>query len=117
VNELNEEQLEANEERAIREKIRLSIRLGKDLEKLRKTPEFKTVFDDTFVKTGLDILWQNVRHLEEEQLRGRGNDKNVEIVDLIKGQIKTRLDFQGFIDTIEDDKLNAEAELAEMDKE
>jgi len=117
VNKLNEEQLEAQAERDIREKIRLSIRLGKDLEKLKKTPEFKAVFDDVFLKQGLEILWQNVRHLEEEQMKGRGNDKNVEIIALIKGQIKTRLDFQGFIDTVLDDKLNAEAELAEMDKE
>jgi len=117
VNELNQEQLEANEEKAIREKIRLSIRLGKNLEKLQKTPEFKAVFNEVFLKDGLEILWQNIRHLEEEQMKGRGNDKNLEIITLIKGQVKTRLDFKGFLDTVEDDRLNAEAELLEMDKE
>jgi len=115
--ELNEEQLEikrANEEKEI---IRHAIQAGKDLEQLRKSPAFKRLFLGIFLDMGKDILWQNIQRLTEEQMKGRGNDKNLEIIELIKGQVKSRLDFEGFMDTVEADYENALIELEEQEAE
>jgi len=115
VEELTTEQLEAREEKNIRENARLSIQLGKDLAKLRKMPEFKRVFDETFLETGKKILWENVQHLSEEQMKGRGNDRNVEMIDLLSKQIEARVHYQGFLDTIEHDFEMATEAIQELE--
>ena len=111
--ELTDEQLDAQ----IREDLAVSIELGKAFSKLRTSPEYKRIFDEVYLKNGLDVLWQNTRHLTEGQMIGRGSDKNQQTIDLINGQVKSRLDFKGFIDTIESDYESAVDTLAEMDAE
>ncbi len=112
---LTDEQLEAKELTEIREGLDNAIAIGKSLEALKGNPHFKVVFEELFLKNGLSILWENTRHLTEEQLKGRGNDRNLEVLEMLKGQIKTRLDFDGFMDTIENDYSLAVEELAELD--
>ena len=111
------EQLELQQEKETREKLKLDISLGKDLEKLRKNRAFKNVVENMFIKQGKSILWQNIQILTEEQLKGRGSDKNLEIIEAIKGQVKSRLDFEGFMDTVENDYAMALEEQAEMERE
>lgn len=105
------------EQKEIRESLNYQVKLGKALDKLRNDNNFKLVFETVFLKEGLDILWQNTRNLKEAQLIGQGSDKNLEILAMLESQVKTRLDFRGFMDTIEHDKENAESELYEMDQE
>ncbi len=111
------EQMEQAERREITKQLEQSIKLGEQLQTLRATKEFKAVFQEIFLETGLDVLWQNVRHLKEEQLKGRGSDKNEEIIGLMEGQIKTRLDFAGFLDTVDNDANNAIENLREINAE
>ena len=113
---LNIEQLEIEQAKQEMEILKQSIQAGKDLEKLRKTPEFKRLFDGMFIKLGGDILWQNIRNLTEEQMKGRGSEKNLEVIKMMEGQIKSRVDFQGFLDTVENDYLNAVAEQEEQER-
>jgi len=111
---LNEEQLEIEEQRQAKAIIRNSIQAGKDLDKLRKTPEFQRLIEVMFIQQGKDILWQNTIHLTEEQLKGRGNDNNLKMIEALKGQVKSRLDLEGFFDTVESDYLNAIEEIDEQ---
>ncbi len=111
------EQMEQAERREITKQLEQSIKLGEQLQTLRATKEFKAVFQEIFLETGLDVLWQNVRHLKEEQLKGRGSDKNEEIIGLMEGQIKTRLDFAGFLDTVDNDANTAIENLREINAE
>ena len=111
------EQLEAEEQREIQKQLDASVRLGQALQELRADKKFKLVFEEMFLKNGLNILWENTRHLTEEQLKGRGSDKNLEILELLKAQIKSRLDFQGFMDTVEADAINAVEEIRERNAE
>lgn len=107
MSELNEEQLEIAQAAQERKLIKDAIRHGKDLETLRKNPAFQRVFEGLYVEFGKKILWENIMHLTEGQMIGRGNDKNLEMIEAIKGQVKSRLDFQGFMDTVENDYANA----------
>jgi len=116
VEELTTEQMEAREEKQIREDARHSIQLGKDLEKLRKSPEFKRVFDETFVTLGKKVLWENTQHLSEEQMKGRGSDRNVETIGLINKQIEARVHYEGFLDTIEHDFEMATEAIQELEQ-
>jgi len=111
------EQMEQAERKEIIKQLEQSIKLGGQLQTLRATKEFKAVFQEIFLETGLDVLWQNVRHLKEEQLKGRGSDKNEEVIGLMEGQIKTRLDFAGFLDTVDNDANNAIENLREINAE
>jgi len=121
--ELTQEQLEiakreeARREQEVQQMIKQSIQAGKDLEKLKKSPAWKRLVEGLFLQQGLDILWQNLRHLKEEQMKGRGNDRNLEVIEMIEGQVKSRLDFQGFLDTVENDYENALEELEAQEKE
>ena len=113
---INQEELTPEQEEAlIREDLTTAVNMGNALAKLRKTPEFKMVFDEVFLEKGLEILWQNIRRLEEGQMVGRGSDKNKEVIGMIKGQVKTRLDLIGFLDTVENDRQGAVESLEEMD--
>jgi len=111
------EQLEAQQEKQERELLKHNIKVGKALEKLKKDPNFKLVFLELFIKHGKNLLWENTKYLTEEQLKGRGSEKNLEILEAIKGQIKSRIDFEGFIDTVENDYENSVAELEEQESE
>ena len=111
------EQLEEAEQRQIVKQLQESIKLGESLQELKKNKHFKKVFLEVFMDMGKNILWENVRHLKEEQLKGRGSDKNLEVLALIEGQIKTRLDFEGFMDTVENDANNAIESLIEINAE
>jgi len=111
------EQLEAQQEKQERELLKHNIKVGKALEKLKKDPNFKLVFLELFIKHGKNLLWENTKYLTEEQLKGRGSEKNLEILEAIKGQIKSRIDFEGFLDTIENDYENSVAELEEQEAE
>ncbi len=121
--ELTPEQLEiakreeARREKEVQQMIKQSIQAGKDLEKLKKSPAWKRLVEGLFLTQGMEILWQNLRHLKEEQMKGRGNDRNLQVIEMIEGQVKTRLDFQGFLDTVENDYESALAELEEQEKE
>ena len=111
------EQLEQSEQRQIVKELEQSIKLGESLIELKASKPFKKVFMEVFLNMGKNILWENIRHLKEEQLKGRGSDKNLEILTLIEGQVKTRLDFEGFMDTVENDANNAIEELREINAE
>ena len=113
----NQELTPEQEEAQIRDDLKVAIDIGKALKKLRTSPDYKLVFDEVFIQKGLDILWQNTRNLTEGQLTSRGSDKNQEVLGLIQGQIKSRLDFKGFIGTVESDYESAVETLAEMDAE
>ena len=113
----NQEMTAEQEEAQIREDLGVSIELGRAFSKMRSTPEYKRIFDEVYLRDGLDVLWQNTRNLTEGQLVGRGSNKNQEVIDLIKGQIKSRLDFKNFTETIESDFESAVETLAEMDEE
>ena len=105
------EQAEQAAQQQIAKQLEQSVKLGRSLQELKKNKAFKAVFEEVFLTNGLDILWQNVRHLKEEQLKGRGSEKNIEVLALLEGQIKSRLDMQGFMDTVEVDANNAIEEL------
>jgi len=111
------EQLEQAEQRQIVKQLEESIKLGKSLNELKASKHFKKVFMETFLDMGKNILWENIRHLKEEQLKGRGSDKNLEVLTLIEGQVKSRLDFEGFMDTVENDAINAMESLMEINAE
>ncbi len=110
------EQQEREEAIAIQEKIDYDIRIGKILARLRTNPDFKELIEKIFIEQGKKILWENVVHLTEVQLTDRGNDKNLEIIEAIKGQVKSRLDFEGFMDTIEYDADAAKQEPVEQEQ-
>ncbi len=115
---INPEELTPEQEDAmIREDLKTALDIGNALARMRKTHDFIAVFDKVFVEKGLEILWQNIRNLSEGQMIGRGSDQNEKVIGLIEGQVKTRLDFKGFLDTVENDRENAVAALAEMDAE
>lgn len=109
--------LEAAENKKIREKLAYDIQMGKDLAALKKNPAFKAVFLGVFLGNGKAILWENIKHLTEEQMKGKGNDRNLEVIRALEGQVKTRLDFEGFIDTVENDYNNAAEELIALNAE
>jgi len=111
------EQLELQQEKQERELLNHNIKVGKALEELKKEANFKLVFMSLFLEQGKSILWDNTKHLTEEQLKGRGSDKNLEVLEAIKGQIKSRLDLEGFMDTIEHDYENSILELEEQEAE
>ena len=110
---LTDEQLEIKEEQQAKEVLRQNLELGRALEKLKKNPDFKLVIEGTFLKIGKSILWQNIQHLSEEEMKGRGSERNLELIEAIKGQVKSRLDFEGFMDTVEADY---EGSLEEVDE-
>ncbi len=115
---INPEELTPEQEDAmIREDLKTALDIGNALARMRKTHDFITVFDKVFVDQGLEILWQNIRNLSEGQMIGRGSDQNEKVIGLLEGQVKTRLDFKGFLDTVENDRENAVAALVEMDAE
>ena len=114
--EMTDAELKA-EDKEIRAGLKNSIELGKDLIKLRGNIAFQNVVENVFIKVGLDILWENIRHLEEEQMKGRGSDKNLEIIKMLKEKVASRLDFDGFMDTLENDYANAHEELEAMNRE
>ena len=110
-----EEQI--TEIKEMRIQLQHAVKLGKSLQKLRVNPDFKDLIEVVFLGDGLDILWQNIRNLRQEELKGRGSERNLNILEMLDSQVKSRLDFQGFMDTIENDHENAIEELLEMDKE
>ena len=113
--ELTTEQLEiarAEEEKKI---VKQSIQAGKDLIKLRKDPAFKRLFEGLFIKSGREILWDNLQHLIEGQLQGRGSDQNLAMIEKLKGQVKSRLDLETFMNTVEYDYDNVLAEIEEQE--
>ena len=105
--ELTDEQLDIKEAKQAREMLLNNIKMGKNLEKLKKLPEFKELILDMFIENGKSILWDNIKYLSEEQLRGRGSDRNEELIEAMKGQVKARLDLEGFMDTVESDYIMA----------
>lgn len=115
--ELTTEQLEYSEKKAVIEKLKNEVKFGKHLEKLRKMPEFQELILDLFLTNGKNILWENIRYLTEGQMKGLGSDKNLEMIEKIKGQVQSRVDLEGFFDTVEHDAENAKEELTEMEKE
>ena len=113
---INQEDLTPEqEELLIREELKTALDIGNALARMKKSPDFIVVFDKVFIDQGLEILWQNIRNLTEGQMIGRGSDQNEKVIKLVEGQIKTRLDFKGFLDTVENDRENAVVTLAEMD--
>ncbi len=110
------EQQEREEAVAVQEKIDYDIRVGKILARLRGNPDFKELVEEIFIKQGKKILWENVVHLTEVQLTDRGSDRNLEVIEAIKGQVKSRLDFEGFMDTVEYDAEAAKQELIEQEQ-
>ncbi len=113
---INQEDLTPEqEELLIREELKTALDIGNALARMKKSPDFIVVFDKVFIDQGLEILWQNIRNLTEGQMIGRGSDQNEKIIKMVEGQIKTRLDFKGFLDTVENDRENAVVTLAEMD--
>ncbi len=110
------EQQEREEAVAVQEKIDYDIRVGKILARLRTNPDFKELVEEIFIKQGKKILWENVVHLTEVQLTDRGSDRNLEVIEAIKGQVKSRLDFEGFMDTVEYDAEAAKQELIEQEQ-
>ena len=111
--QLSEEQLEIQAEAQAQEVMRKNLELGRALAKLRKNPDFKLVIEDTFLSLGKDILWQNITYLTEEELKNRGSEKNRELIEAIKGQVKSRLDLEGFFDTVDSDYENSLEEVEE----
>ena len=111
------EQLEQEQQREITKQLETSVKFGNYLRELRQDKRFKAIFEKLFLDDGLRILWENTRHLKEEQLKGRGSETNQDILKAIEGQIKSRLDFAGFLDTVLDDAQNAAEELQEMKEE
>ena len=93
------------------QELQQASQYGQQLRRLRTNPDFKDIIEKLFLDDGADILWENVRHLTEVQLTNRGSERNVEILEALKGQIKSRLDFKGFMDTIENDAEGADLEL------
>lgn len=115
--ELTQEQLEKLEAKEIREKLNTEIQRGKELERLKKNPGFKALFLELFIEQGKSILWENIKHLTEGQMLGKGSDRNLEVIKELKQQVRSRLDLDGFINAIENDAKNAATELANIDAE
>jgi len=113
--------LEQKEHREMLKAINSSIKTGKALEKLRKTPEFKELFDELFLTTGAKYLWDNIRHIEEEQMKARVPQEQLEkgliLLGKLKDQIHGRLIFESFLDTVEHDYENAKESLVELEAE
>lgn len=115
--ELTQEQLEMQEAKEIREKLNEQILMGKEMERLKVNPAFKKLFTDLFLETGNKILWENIKHLSEGQMMGKGSDRNLEVLEELKKQVHARLIVDAFINTVEHDADNAAEELAQIDAE
>ena len=115
------EALEIKERNEIRKAIKISIKMGKALEKLKKNPDFKEIFLELYVKTGKEYLWENINNIAEEQMIKRVPqeqlDRGMILKEKLEKQVHGRLIFVSFLDTIEHDYENAVEALAEMDAE
>lgn len=109
--------LEREEAKTIRLKLNHDIQIGKGLKQLRVHPAFKAIFLELFLANGKQILWENIKHLTEEQMKGRGSDRNLNVLEELRNQVGTRVDFEGFLDTIENDYKNAIEDLEEIERE
>lgn len=115
--ELTTEQLEKQEEKEIREKLNAEIQRGIDMERLKNNPAFKSIFLELFLAQGKSILWENIKHLTEGQMIGKGSDKNLQVIEELKRQVHVRLDLEGFINAVENDAATAKRELEIMNQE
>lgn len=116
------EQLEAMEQKAIEETIRHSIKAGESLERLEKNKDFKFIINEMFLKGGQDVLWENIKNYKIGLMRGNVRDKQLkenaeEMVIEMESQIKSRLDFEAFIQMIKGDHESALIERAEQKAE
>lgn len=117
----NPDKDELEYQRQVTEQLNNDIRLGKDLAKLRKLPEFKRVFDQLFITNGKKFLWENIIHIEEEQMMKRREkaelDRGVKTLAGLKRQVDARLVFEAFLNTIEYDYENAVEAQSEIEAE
>lgn len=93
-----------------------NIDLGKDLQALLKNRAYKKLIEGIYIKDGKKFLWENIKTYEEAEMMESGSTREGSI-NLMKGEIKSRLSFERFIKNVEDDAEHAVDALEELSAE
>lgn len=113
--ELTEAELILTQEQEAKLDIQEKLDMARKMDNLSKDRDFIDVFTNLYIEQGKQVLWENIRHLEELNLKSF-NEGRAKTIEKLKGEVKSRLDLESFIDLIISDGEAAEEETQYQDE-